>query len=87
MNKKSYTRLGVYFKTQRNKKGLSQATVAKKLGYSTPQYISNFERGTCAPAMGKMVKIARLYGIDKNDLRKVLVNDHATYIDRVLGIT
>ena len=40
--------LGDYLQSKRMKVGLSQGDVATKLGYSSPQFISNFERGLCA---------------------------------------
>lgn len=42
--------------------GLSQRDVANKLGYSTPQFISNWERGISRPPVSALGTISSLYG-------------------------
>ena len=51
------------FKAMRRKVGLSQRDVASKLGYSTPQFISNWERGVSYPPLGGIKKLAQLYKV------------------------
>lgn len=42
--------------------GLSQADLAKKLGYASPQFISNIERGLCGVPIDKIKIIDKAYG-------------------------
>ena len=57
-------KFGSYLKEKRLDAGLNQSEVARKLGYSSPQYISNFERGLCLPPLKKMKRIISLYDIN-----------------------
>jgi transcriptional regulator with XRE-family HTH domain len=54
---------GEFLKEAREKKGISQAEVAKQLGYSTPQFVSNWERASSSPPVEVLKSIARIYGI------------------------
>ena len=42
-----YKEFGAYLKSKRTKAQLSQTEVSEALGYTSPQFISNFERGLC----------------------------------------
>lgn len=64
--------LGDYFKAKRLHVGLSQSEVSRALGYTTPQFVSNFERGLCAPALAKMPVLLKLYKISASELTDVL---------------
>lgn len=43
----------------RERAGLSQAALAKILGYSSPQFISNIERGRCEIPVSKFKLLAK----------------------------
>jgi len=53
--------LGAALRSWREESGLSQREVADALGYSTPQFISNWERGISAPAFDVMPALGRLF--------------------------
>ena len=55
--------LGKLLYEKRIEANLSQKDVAYKLGYGSPQFISNYERGICSPPLKKLKKIAKLYNI------------------------
>ena len=48
---------GLQWKTLREKAGLTQRDVSDSLGYSTPQFISNVERGRCRFCRDKVTRI------------------------------
>lgn len=60
---------GAYLQQARLAKGLSQTEVARKLGYSTPQFVSNWERGRCAPAEDSYPKLIKMYGLSERQFR------------------
>lgn len=60
--------IGKYLKEKRVAKGLSQGDVAKKLGYTTSQFISNWERGESNPPLNTLRKIAEVYEISPDEL-------------------
>ncbi len=47
---------------------LTQAEVSDKLGYSTAQFISNWERGISCPPLKNLRALAGLYRIRPDDL-------------------
>jgi len=53
-----------YLRSERIKAGLSQAAVAKKLGYSTSQFISNWERGLVRPPLKAIKKLISIYKLN-----------------------
>ncbi|MDG0816456.1 helix-turn-helix domain-containing protein [Bdellovibrio svalbardensis] len=57
-----------YIRDARISSGLSQGDVASKLGYSTPQFISNWERGVSMPPIDSLKTIAKMYQISPEEL-------------------
>lgn len=58
---------GVYLREKRKEAGLSQQNVAQALGYSSPQFISNLERGTCPVPLNRIRQFVGLYKIDEDE--------------------
>lgn len=54
---------GNEWKSLRERAGLTQREVSDSLGYSTPQFISNVERGRCRFPVQKLPKIALKFGL------------------------
>ena len=67
--------LGSYLQTKRLKSGLSQGDVADKLGYSSPQFISNFERGLCAPPLPKLKTIINMYDLSAESVVSLMLKE------------
>lgn len=53
----------LYLKDKRVAANLSQADVARKLGYSTAQFISNWERGVSQPPVSAIKKLSSMYSV------------------------
>jgi transcriptional regulator with XRE-family HTH domain len=49
--------LGTLLREQRIKRGLTQADLAESLGNVHPQFVSNWERGLCAPPSERLREI------------------------------
>lgn len=60
--------LAKFLKEKRIQAGFSQGAVAKKLGYTSPQFVSNWERGLSKPPVATLRKIAQIYGISINEM-------------------
>lgn len=56
-----YTNLGGYLQKMRMKSGLTQREVSQTLGYSSAQFISNFERGIAVPPLKKLKVLMKMY--------------------------
>ncbi|HEX7673273.1 MAG TPA: helix-turn-helix transcriptional regulator [Bdellovibrio sp.] len=66
--------LADFLKQKRIAAGLSQRDVADKLGYSTPQFISNWERGVSHPPINALKRLGDLYKVSAEDLFEVTLN-------------
>jgi transcriptional regulator with XRE-family HTH domain len=75
IDKKFHARLGQMLKEGREKSKLTQRQLAKKLGYTSPQYVSNWERGRVPPPLYVLPKVAKFTDLDSSTLVKLLV-DH-----------
>ena len=66
-------KLGEFLQQKRKEKGISQGQVSKVLGYSSPQFISNIERGLCCPPFPALKQMADLYQIDPEEMTATLI--------------
>ena len=64
---------GKFLKDKRENMGLSQAAIAEKMGYTTPQFVSNWERGLAMPPMKTLKKLAEMYKIPQQELFDILL--------------
>lgn len=72
---RNYTRLGEYLYNKRIEANLTQREVSIALGYSSAQFISNFERGITPPPLKKLVKLADIYKFQATELVDLLVDE------------
>jgi transcriptional regulator with XRE-family HTH domain len=63
--------LAEFLKQKRVAAGLSQREVSDKLGYTTPQFVSNWERGVSHPPINAIKKLGELYKISADELFEV----------------
>ena len=62
---RNFTALGEYLQHSRELCLLTQRRVSLKLGYSSAQFISNFERGISAPPMKRLRVLLKMYKCDE----------------------
>jgi transcriptional regulator with XRE-family HTH domain len=67
-----HMKLAKFLQTARVNAELSQLDVANHLGYSTPQFISNWERAVSAPPIETIGTLARLYQVSEEELFDIL---------------
>lgn len=65
--------LGAFLRESRMKAGLSQMQVAKKLGYTTAQFISNWERGVSEPPLKALKTLARIYSVSMDEIFQLIL--------------
>jgi transcriptional regulator with XRE-family HTH domain len=70
-----FERLGSLLKDKRVEKGLTQMELAQELGYTSPQFVSNWERGMCSPAFDTLPLIAKILNISKKDVIHIIVEE------------
>lgn len=66
--------------SKRDELGISQQVLAKKLGYTRGQFISNFERGLCPFPLNNVKKLCAVLKIDVNEFKQYLLED---YLDKL----
>lgn len=66
---------GSQWKNLREKAGLTQREVSDTLGYSTPQFISNVERGRCRFPVQKLPKIKKLYRLSTEQVLDLFLTE------------
>lgn len=78
--------LGLFLKKKREEAGLTQKDVQEHMGYTTPQFISNWERGLISPPDNTLVELVSLYDIKPIELVQLLVEQQDTKWKILLGL-
>ena len=65
--------LGKFLKSKRENASLSQGDVAKKLKYTSPQFISNWERGVSSPPIKVLKLLSDLYKVSTDELFNMIL--------------
>lgn len=82
---KKKNQVGLFLKAARLKANLTQLEISVKLGYDTPQYISNVERGACTVSIQAMAKFAQVLPLDRDKLVKVVIDQATTQLREALA--
>jgi transcriptional regulator with XRE-family HTH domain len=83
--RKSMSSLSKFLKEKRQALGMSQLDVARKLGYSSAQFVSNWERNLVAPPIDTLAVLIDLYKIPPAIVIQKIVEDTKGYLDEQLG--
>jgi len=76
--------LGKILKIHRESGGLTQKNLAEKLGYASPQFISDWEREYSQPPMKKIIELGKLLKISDQELLKWLIEDAKNRLEQDL---
>ena len=60
--------------------GISQIALAKKMGYSSPQYVSNWERGICGPPLDKLHILSKSLRIEPQTILDIIMAETEDYL-------
>jgi transcriptional regulator with XRE-family HTH domain len=71
------------WKNLRERARLTQREVSDALGYSTPQFISNVERGRCRFPIQKLPKIQKLYRVSADQIVSLILSEEKQELLRV----
>jgi transcriptional regulator with XRE-family HTH domain len=81
-----FLELGTYLKEKRISEELTQAELAGKLGDVHTQFVSNWERGLCAPPGHCFTKLISVLHLNREKLVKVMLSDSKKVIQtKILG--
>lgn len=73
--------LGAYLKQKRVDAGFTQAELASSLGDLHSQFVSNWERGLCAPPGHSLHKLIDLLKLNREKLVEVMLEDSKAVIE------
>jgi transcriptional regulator with XRE-family HTH domain len=79
-------KMGIYLRQKRELKGFTQAQVAIKLGFGSPQFISNIERGVSRVPLKSLRAFIELYEIPKEEIIEILMDEKRAHLKKTLGI-
>lgn len=77
--------LSDYLRQKRVDSGLSQLDVAKVLGYSSPQFVSNWERGLVSPPLETIAVLIDLYKLQPTEVVERILGETRDYLESHLG--
>lgn len=81
-----FNHLGRFLKAQRESVGMTQGELSRILGYSNPQFISNWERGLSSPPPKIMHKLVTTLGINETAFLKIIMDEQRAFWEaHVLG--
>ncbi|NRA68911.1 MAG: helix-turn-helix transcriptional regulator [Pseudobacteriovorax sp.] len=66
---------GFVLKQWREESGFTQRSLAYSLGLSTPQMVSNWENGRCAPSLEQLVQLSKIFKVSKTVIIDMLVEE------------
>lgn len=75
-----------YFRSLREKSGMSQREVAKHLGFESPQIISNIDRGITVYPKSSIQKVAKLFNVPESEVRMKCYELKNEKLKKVYGI-
>lgn len=76
--------LGSFLKMKREKSGLTQKQVSDALGYTTPQFVSSWERGEREPPMNVIWRLASIYNMSAEKIFDVMLDYRQKMIEQEL---
>lgn len=75
------TKTGLLLKLARSQAKMSQGKLGKLLGYDSPQFISNIERGLCGCPIETAKKVSKILKIDKKTFKFAILADYLEYYE------
>ena len=74
--------LSVFLKDRRVAAGLTQSDVARRLGYSSPQFVSNWERGLANPPVFILRDLTKMYKVAADEMFDLLLEEIRAQLHR-----
>ena len=80
-----YHSISEFFRKKRLVAGLTQGTLASKIGVHV-QIVSNWERGLCKPPLGRLSDVAEILHIPKAEIVNFLLREQELLLRGHLGL-
>ncbi|MGE3975548.1 MAG: helix-turn-helix domain-containing protein [Bdellovibrionales bacterium] len=76
--------LAEFLRKKREELGHTQKEVSDSLGYTSPQFVSNWERGVSAPPLSCLAKLVDLYKLNPKELIDILMREQEALLKSTL---
>ena len=76
--------LNEYLRQKRIASGLSQLDVARVLGYASPQFVSNWERGLVSPPLETIGVLIQLYKMPTSEVISRILDETREFLESQL---
>ncbi len=76
-----FSNLGTFLKQKRIESNLTQKELAHSLGNMNSQFVSNWERGLCAPPSHSFQRLIDVLRINRDRLVEIMLDDARTVIE------
>jgi len=70
-------KLGTFLRGAREKANLTQMEISSRLGYSSPLFISNIERGVSVAPLALLSKLVSAYKISPDPVIKIILESQS----------
>lgn len=77
---RDFSSVGKLVRESREKVGLSQTALAKKLNYKNGQFVSNVERGKCSIPLKTSLLLCSCLNISKDAMALAYVEDYSSTV-------
>lgn len=81
----AHREMGRLIKKARTNAGLTQAQLAYRLGYKSPQFCSNWERAESMPPIAALPKIAKHTKTNYGVFKAILLKDFEKSLNKVIA--
>lgn len=75
--------LGQALREARTKRGLTQSEIAKQFGYTSPQFVSNWERNLVSPPTKILSKLCKILKLDTKEVSVLLLKKREEELKRI----
>lgn len=72
-----------YLKFMRLKSSLTQTQIAKELGYSSPQFVSNWERGLTLPPLKTVRRLIKILSLDADKVSQLYLKQSRKELEAI----
>lgn len=73
-----------YFRQKRIDAGLTQSELARSLGFTSAQIVSNWERGICAPPLASLRLMVKVLKLDVEEVTSVITDENKRVLMEML---
>lgn len=77
-------KVGAHLRQGRERAKLTQKNAAEALGYASPQFISNIERGVSVAPLGLLAKMSKLYKSNPSKLADIILGSQEQLLKKSL---